>query len=91
MDAVYPGNLERFARCFAKTRIEATEAAETEWVSHVAEVASRTLFPRANSWYMGANIPGKPRVFLPYVGGFVAYSGICTKIVAEGYKGFALS
>ena len=70
--------------------IEATDAAELEWVGHVNEVADRTLFPSANSWYMGANIPGKPRVFLPYVGGFGNYSQICDRIVAENYKGFEL-
>src|SRR4029079_3051126 len=49
-------------------RIEATAEAEAGWVSHVNEVAHATLYPLANSWYMGANIPGKPRVFMPYVG-----------------------
>jgi cyclohexanone monooxygenase len=52
---------------------EAAETAETAWGAHVDEVAGRTLFSLANSWYMGANIPGKPRVFLPFVGGFGNY------------------
>jgi cyclohexanone monooxygenase len=72
------------------TRIEATEEAETDWVRQVAEVASGTLFPRANSWYMGANIPGKPRVFLPWVGGFARYFEICNDVAARGYPGFAM-
>jgi cyclohexanone monooxygenase len=62
--------------------------AEDEWVDHVQEAASRTLFPRANSWYMGANIPGKPRLFMPYIGGVGRYRKICEEIVLEGYKGF---
>ncbi len=70
------------------TRIEATAAAEAEWVHKVAEVAAGTLFPRANSWYMGANVPGKPRVFLPWVGGFARYVEICDDVVARGYTGF---
>ena len=60
---------------------------EEQWVAHVNEVASRTLFPTANSWYMGANIPGKPRAFLPYVGGLQNYTVICEQVVSEGYKG----
>ena len=69
--------------------IEASAEAEAEWVAHVAEVAEPTLFPQADSWYMGANVPGKPRVFLPYVGGFPAYVEACNAVVAEGYRGFA--
>jgi cyclohexanone monooxygenase len=68
--------------------IEPTPHAEHHWVEHVNEVAERTLFPSANSWYMGANIPGKPRVFLPYVGGFNNYAKICNEVVAENYRGF---
>ena len=73
------------------TTIDATAEAEAEWVAHVAEVAAPTLFPLANSWYMGANVPGKPRVFLPYVGGFPAYVEACNDVVANGYRGFALA
>ncbi len=68
--------------------IEPTLKAEDDWVEHVSMFAYKTLFPKAASWYMGANIPGKPRVFFPYVGGVGRYRKICDKIVAEGYKGF---
>jgi cation diffusion facilitator CzcD-associated flavoprotein CzcO len=70
--------------------IEASSAAENMWVAHVAEVANATLFPRANSWYMGANVPGKPRVFMPYVGGFPAYQQAIDDVAAKGYEGFVL-
>ncbi len=70
--------------------IEATEAAEQEWVAHVSEVANTTLYPLANSWYMGANVPGKPRVFLPYVGGFNLYVEACNDVVANDYRGFTI-
>ncbi|MGI4815032.1 MAG: flavin-containing monooxygenase [Janthinobacterium lividum] len=72
-------------------RMEAQRPAEDVWVEHVNEVADRTLFPRANSWYVGANIPGKPRVFLPYVGGAGNYRKKCEEVAAAGYEGFALS
>ena len=55
------------------------------------EVADTTLFPKANSWYTGANIPGKPRIFMPYVGGVGVYRQICTDVASKGYEGFALS
>jgi len=71
--------------------IEATKDAEDAWVAHVNEVAETTLFPRANSWYLGANIPGKPRVFMPYIGGFSVYSQTCRDIAANGYEGFKLT
>ena len=51
--------------------------AEEEWVQHVREVGERTLYPQTNSWYVGANVPGKPRVFMPYIGGFLVYKGKC--------------
>ncbi len=73
------------------TTIEANVDAEDEWVDHVNTVADATLFPKANSWYMGANVPGKPRVFLPYVGGVGTYREICDDVAAAGYKGFTLS
>lgn len=68
--------------------IEPERTAEDEWVDHVQVVAHKTLFPQANSWYMGANIPGKPRLFMPYIAGVGSYRQTCEKIVAEGYKGF---
>lgn len=53
--------------------VEASGTAEEAWVQHVNEVADMTLYPKANSWYIGANIPGKPHVFLPYIGGVGHY------------------
>ena len=70
------------------SRVEAEEDAEDAWVRHNNEVADRTLYPLANSWYVGANIPGKPRVFMPYVGGVTAYKRKCDEIAAKGYEGF---
>ena len=68
--------------------IEATGEAEDDWVAHVNEVAYRTLYPAANSWYMGANIPGKPRIFMPYIGGVGAYREKCDEVAAQSYVGF---
>jgi cation diffusion facilitator CzcD-associated flavoprotein CzcO len=67
----------------ASTTIEPTPTAEAGWVQHVNDCADITLFPQANSWYMGANVPGKPRVFLPYVGGVDRYRGICDEVVSR--------
>ena len=72
-------------------RIEPEPEAEAAWVAHVNEVADATLYPRANSWYVGANIPGKPRVFMPYVGGCAGYRKRCDEVAANGYHGFDLS
>ena len=72
-------------------RIEPSPAAEDGWVEHNNEVANGTLYPLANSWYVGANIPGKPRVFMPYVGGITAYKQKCDEVVERGYEGFALT
>ena len=68
--------------------IAATETAQHDWVVHGMEVANRTLYPQAASWYMGANIPGKPRVFMPYIGGVGVYRDTCAEIAAAGYTGF---
>ena len=68
--------------------VEPELEAENKWVDHVQEVANKTLFPQANSWYMGANIPGKPRLFMPYIGGVGTYRQICEEIVANNYRGF---
>lgn len=70
--------------------IEPERAAEDDWVDHVQEVANATLFPSANSWYMGANIPGKPQLFMPYIGGVGTYRQKCEDIAAAGYTGFRL-
>jgi cyclohexanone monooxygenase len=70
--------------------IEATSEAQDAWVEHVNQVANFTLFPRANSWYVGANVPGKPRVFMPYIGGLMAYTQKCKDVAANGYEGFVL-
>ena len=84
------------AECIAYLRdrglasINATVEAEDAWVDHVNEVANLTLFPHANSWYMGANVPGKPRVFMPYIGGFPRYDEVCRGVAADDYRGFAL-
>jgi cyclohexanone monooxygenase len=72
-----------------QTRIEATEAAQEHWVAHVNTVADRTLFPSCNSWYLGANVPGKPRVFMP-LPGHPGYVQRCQTIAAAGYVGFEL-
>ena len=72
-------------------RIEADTDAEANWVAHVNEVADGTLYPRANSWYVGANIPGKPRVFMPYVAGVGVYRKLCDEVAADGYRGLKLS
>ncbi len=72
-------------------RIEPSPEAELDWVRHVNEVADGTLYPLANSWYVGANIPGKPRVFMPYVGGFAGYKQRCDEVAANGYEGFVMT
>ena len=76
-----------------KTVIEATREAQDQWVEHVNEVVGMTLMPSANSWYMSANIPGKPRAFLPYLdpAGVGGYRKRCDEIAAKGYEGFALA
>ncbi len=81
----------QYLRDHGLTRIEAEQDAENAWVQHNNEVADRTLYPLANSWYVGANVPGKPRVFMPYVGGVTAYKKKCDEVAAKGYEGFRLS
>ena len=73
-----------------KTVIEAKPEAQDQWVAHVNEVVSATLMTKANSWYMSANIAGKPRAFLPYLGpeGVGGYRRKCDEIAAKGYEGF---
>jgi cyclohexanone monooxygenase len=70
--------------------MEAGRDAEEKWVAHVNEVAHGTLYPQANSWYMGANVPGKPRIFMPYIGGVGVYRRICDEVAAKGYEGFVM-
>jgi cyclohexanone monooxygenase len=72
-------------------RIEADEDAQEGWVTHVADIAGGTLYTRANSWYIGANVPGKPRVFLPYLGGVGEYRRACDEVAATGYRGFTVA
>lgn len=73
------------------SRIEASDDAQNSWVIHNNEVANSTLYPKANSWYMGANIPGKPKIFMPYVGGCERYTEEILRIANDGYSGFLLS
>ena len=67
---------------------EANPAAQDEWVEHVNQAAAPTLFMKGNSWYLGANVPGKPRVFMPYVGGHGDYRAKCDDVAAKDYEGF---
>ena len=71
-------------------RIEPSEQAEEDWGAHVGELAGRTLRYTCGSWYLGVNIPGKPRVFMPYIGGFPRYVEKCGEVAAKGYEGFVL-
>ena len=80
-----------YLRSRGMAQIEPTQEAENEWVAHVNEVAGTNLRSTCSSWYVGANVPGKPRVFMPYIGGFPAYVQRCNEVVAAGYRGFALS
>lgn len=90
-------HVDWIADCLAYMRdrgvqtMEATHHAEDTWVAHVNEVAENTLYPQANSWYMGANIPGKPQIFMPYIGGVGVYRKICNDIAAKDYEGFAMT
>ncbi len=80
-----------YLRSRGATLIEASRDAEEAWVGHVGEAAGGTLRSTCSSWYVGANIPGKPRVFMPYIGGFPAYIERCEAVVKNGYEGFSLS
>jgi cation diffusion facilitator CzcD-associated flavoprotein CzcO len=90
-------HVEWISDCIAHVRehgiatIEATPESQDEWVAHVNEVGDQTLYPTANSWYMGSNVPGKPRVFMPYIGGVGAYREKCDEVAGKGYEGFVLS
>ncbi len=80
-----------YLRSHGIAEIEASSAAEDAWVEHVNAAAELTLYPQANSWYLGANIPGKPRVFMPYIGGVGVYRETCEDVAARGYAGFDLT
>ncbi|MDX6538027.1 MAG: hypothetical protein QOD37_2368 [Gaiellales bacterium] len=90
-------HVDWIADCIAHLRehglsaIEPTPATEHAWVEHVRAAGEASLYPRAKSWYMGANIPGKPRVLMPYVGGVGAYRARCEAVAERGYDGFSLS
>jgi cyclohexanone monooxygenase len=73
-----------------KATFQAQPEAQEQWVKHVNEVADQTLYPKANSWYVGANIPGKPRVFMPYVAGLDKYRKICDDVTRDGYRGVSI-
>ena len=74
----------------AATSASATEAAEAAWTEVVNAAARRTLFLSCNSWYLGANIPGKPRMFMPLADGFPRYADHCAHVARQGYEGFVL-
>lgn len=90
-------HVERISDCLqhlrsrALNRIDATKAAEDRWVEHVNQAANKTLLPLANSWFLGANIPGKPRVFMPYVAKIGLYRKECQEVADQGYEGFELA
>jgi cation diffusion facilitator CzcD-associated flavoprotein CzcO len=79
-----------YMRSEGAASIEATLPAQDDWVEHVNAVASKTLYTQCNSWYLGANVPGKPRVFMPLIG-FPAYAAKCDEVAARGYEGFVLA
>ncbi|MCP5265489.1 MAG: NAD(P)/FAD-dependent oxidoreductase [Burkholderiaceae bacterium] len=89
-------HVEFIADCIAwlrdggNRRVEAAESAQDAWVAHVNEVAGATVFPQCNSWYLGANVPGKARVFMPLLG-FPAYVQKCREVVEHGYEGFVVN
>ena len=90
-------NIDWIAACLDYLRangvaeIEARAEAEDAWFEEVAAASARTLLPEGDSWYVGANVPGKPRVYMPYLGGVPAYLDACEKAAADGYKAFALT
>jgi cyclohexanone monooxygenase len=73
------------------TEIEAELAAQDFWVDHVNDLARQTLRYNCNSWYLGANVPGKPRIFMPYIGGMPAYRAKCEEVARAGYDGFRIT
>jgi cation diffusion facilitator CzcD-associated flavoprotein CzcO len=88
-------HVEWITDCIAHMRrralktVEASEAAVDDWVGQVNAAAAATLLPQAkHSWYLGANVPGKPRVFMPYAGGMAHFRKICADVAARNYEGF---
>lgn len=71
--------------------IQASRQAQSDWMAHVGELAAGTLYDKGNSWYLGANVPGKPRVFMPYLGGVDVYQAKCAEVARQGYTGFEIS
>jgi len=86
------GDCIAYLRANGLRTIEPRPESETAWVAHVNEVAAGTMFtaPTCNSWYLGANVPGKARIFMPYVGGYPRYRARCEHEAAHDYEGFAL-
>jgi cation diffusion facilitator CzcD-associated flavoprotein CzcO len=90
-------HVEWIADCIAHLRapgaatIEARSDAQAAWCAHVTELVAGTLMPQTDSWYVGANVPGKPRVFMPYLGGVGPYRARCDAVAAAGYEGFDLT
>jgi hypothetical protein len=78
------------ARKSQVVEIEASQRAEDAWTQHVSDVAMKSLFARADTQYVGSNIPGKPRVYLAYLGGVGVYRKTCDKVRDNGYEGFVL-
>ncbi|MFZ1177530.1 MAG: cyclohexanone monooxygenase, partial [Mycobacterium sp.] len=79
-------------RRLAVSEVEPRRDAATAWTEHVAQVAEQTLFPKAaSSWYLGANIEGKKRMFMPYAGGFGAYRRHCDDVARQNYAGLMLT
>jgi len=71
-----------------KAKIEPSREAQETWVEHVQAVANATLFPKGGSWYLGANVPGKPRIFMPYAAGVGPYREVCQAVASDHYRGF---
>jgi len=90
-------HVDWIAECIAQldarglTSIEPTAQAEADWMAELLRMAEKTIFLSCNSWYLGANIPGKPRLFMPNAGGFPAYARRCAEVAARGYEGFRLA
>ena len=87
------GDCLMYMRDHGYLAVEATIEAQDAWVEHVNEVAASTMYtaPNCNSWYLGDNVPGKARVFMPYVAGLHTYIARCEAVVEAGYEGFAFT